>query len=125
VTCEYIPTEYIRDVNNAESLSSTAFHVLLALGESEQHGYAILQEVERRSGGEVRLLPGTLYRTLQRMVEDGLIAEVRKRPALDDPRRRYYRVTTSGAAAARAEVTRLSALVRLGKQRGFGPEPVS
>ena len=110
-------------MSKPEPLSATAFHVLLALGEAEQHGYAILQQVELRS--DVRLLPGTLYRTLQRMVEDGLIAEVRKRSTLDDPRRRYYRVTSTGVAAARAEVARLTALVRLGKHQGFGPEPSS
>src|SRR5512133_2175340 len=74
-------------------LPPATFHILLALVDQERHGYAIIQDVEARTDGELRLSAGTLYRSVARMVEQGLIAEVTKRPAakLDDERRRYYR----------------------------------
>jgi DNA-binding PadR family transcriptional regulator len=104
-------------------MSPATFHILVALAEGERHGYAISQDIETRTDGEVRLPPGTLYRTLQRMVEDGLIVETKRRPArlLDDERRRYYRITPDGTAAARAEIARLTDLVRLAKSRGLAP----
>ena len=105
-------------------LPLATFHILLALSDEDRHGYAILQEVERRTGGELRLSAGTLYRSIQRMLEDGLIAERRERPAPDedDERRRYYRITPLGSAAARAEAARLSALVRMARAKGLAPE---
>ena len=106
------------------SLRPIEFHILLALAADEQHGYAILQEVERRTGGELRLSAGTLYRSIQRMLDDGLIVERRERPApeQDDERRRYYRISPLGSAAARAEAARLSALVRMARAKGLAPE---
>ena len=106
-------------------MSPATFHILLALAEHEQHGYAISQDIESRTSGDVRLPPGTLYRTLQRMVEEGLIVEAKRRPAriLDDERRRYYRITPAGTAAARAEMARLADLMRLAKSRGLTPAP--
>ena len=97
----------------------------MSLLEEERHGYAIIQDVEARTEGELRLSPGTLYRSIQRMLEEGLIAESNRRPAaaLDDERRRYYRITALGLATARAEMLRLSRLLRLGRQRGLKPEP--
>jgi DNA-binding PadR family transcriptional regulator len=105
-------------------LPLATFHILLALSDEDRHGYAILQEVERRTGGELRLSAGTLYRSIQRMLEDGLIVERRERPAPDedDERRRYYRITPFGSAAARAEAARLSALVRMARAKGLAPE---
>jgi len=102
-------------------LPPATFHVLMALAEEDRHGYAILQDVALRTGGTVRLGPGTLYRTIQRMLEQGLIEEVRERPAPeeDDERRRYYRITASGAVAARAETKRLTELVRMARASGF------
>lgn len=102
-------------------LPPATFHILMALAEEDRHGYAILQDVSMRTGGTVRLGPGTLYRTIQRMLEQGLIDEVRERPAPedDDERRRYYRITASGASAARAEAKRLTELVRMARARGF------
>src|SRR5678809_1737705 len=81
-------------------LPPATFHILLALVDEQRHGYAIIQDVEERTGGELRLSAGTLYRSIARMVEQGLIAEVTKRPAarLDDERRRYYRITPFGTA---------------------------
>ncbi len=104
-------------------LPPATFHILVALGDGERHGYAIIQEVEERTGGELRLSAGTLYRSIARMVEQGLIAEVTRRPAKqDDPRRRYYRMTPFGTAVARAEMRRLTQLVRMARASGLTPE---
>ena len=104
-------------------LPPTTFHILLALFEEERHGYAIIQDVETRTEGELRLSAGTLYRSIARLVEQGLIAEVtRRRAAGDDPRRRYYRLTPFGIEVARAETRRLSQLVRMARAKGLKPE---
>src|SRR5262245_18290110 len=104
-------------------LPSATFHILLALSDEERHGYAIIQDVEARTGGELRMSAGTLYRSIARMVEQGLISEVAKRRSMtDDERRRYYRLTPFGTAVARAEVRRLARLVRLARARGLTPE---
>lgn len=105
------------------ALQPAAFHILLALADGDRHGYAIIQEVAARTGGTVRLSAGTLYRSIQRLLEQGLVEEVRQRPApeLDDERRRYYRITAAGRAAARAETERLAALLKLARGRGFVP----
>ena len=104
-------------------LPPATFHLLLSLIDGERHGYAIIQDVEARTSGELRLSAGTLYRSIARMVEQGLIAEVAKRrTAADDERRRYYRITPFGTAVARAEMRRLSELVRLARQSGLTPE---
>ena len=112
------------EIESLLPLPPATFHILLALADQERHGYAIIQDVEARPEGELRLSAGTLYRSVARMVEQGLIAEVSKRPAarLDDERRRYYRITTFGTAVARAEMARLSQLVRLARARGLTPE---
>ena len=104
-------------------LPAATFHILLALAGEDRHGYAIIQEVEARTGGELRLSPGTLYRSIQRMLEQGLLIETRDRPqpALDDERRRYYRLTAFGTAVAKAETRRLTNLVRMARARGFTP----
>jgi DNA-binding PadR family transcriptional regulator len=105
-------------------LPPATFHILVALADTERHGYGIIQDVEARTDGELRLSAGTLYRSIARMVEQGLICEVTKRPAwpLDDERRRYYRLTPFGTAVARAEMRRLAQLVRLARARGLTPE---
>ena len=103
-------------------LPPTTFHILLALFEEERHGYAIIQDVEARTEGELRLSAGTLYRSIARLVEQGLISEVKRRAAGDDPRRRYYRLTPFGVAVARAETRRLSQLVRMARAIGLKPE---
>jgi DNA-binding PadR family transcriptional regulator len=104
-------------------LPPATFHILVALADEELHGYAILQDVAARTGGEVRLGAGTLYRSIQRMLEQGLLEETQERPApeLDDERRRYYRITSFGAAVARAEARRLAQLVKLARAKGFAP----
>jgi DNA-binding PadR family transcriptional regulator len=105
-------------------LPPAAFHILVALADQERHGYAIIQDVEARTEGALRLSAGTLYRSVARMVEQGLIREVTKRPrvVLDDERRRYYRITPFGTDVARAEMRRLTELVRLARARGLTPE---
>jgi DNA-binding PadR family transcriptional regulator len=105
-------------------LQPATFHILLALADRERHGYAIIQEVAERTHGTVRLSAGTLYRSLQRMLEQGLIEETGERPAADedDERRRYYSITPLGIAVARAETSRLADLVRLARASGFVPK---
>jgi DNA-binding PadR family transcriptional regulator len=105
-------------------LPAATFHILLALLGTDRHGYAIIQDVEARTEGELRLSAGTLYRSIARMVEQGLITEVVRRPArtIGDERRRYYHITPFGTAVARAEVRRLTQLVRLARARGLTPE---
>src|SRR4029453_3088162 len=86
-------------------LPLATFHILLAVAGDDRHGYGIIQDVAARTDGSLKLSAGTLYRSIQRMLEDGLLVEVRERPAPadDDERRRYYRITPLGAAVARAE----------------------
>jgi DNA-binding PadR family transcriptional regulator len=111
------------DVSVLLPLPPATFHILLALLDKDRHGYAIIQDVEERTHGELRMSAGTLYRSIARMVEQGLIAEVTKRRAADDDtRRRYYGLTSFGSGVARAELRRLSDLVRLARQRGLTPE---
>jgi len=89
------------------------FLILLALADGESHGYRIRKDVDRLSGGAVRLDPGSLYRHVARLFDDGLIEEAGERPdpALDDARRRYYRLTDAGRAALAAEADRMATLV--------------
>jgi len=94
-------------------ISRTAFHVLVAIGPEERHGYAIMQEVARITSGATRLGPGGVYTTIRRLLDDRLIEEADDRPddELDDQRRRYYRLTGLGRAVVAAEVGRLESLV--------------
>jgi DNA-binding PadR family transcriptional regulator len=105
-------------------MTPATFHILLALADDDRHGYAIIQDVAERTGGEIRLSAGTLYRSIQRMLEDGLIVEPRERPAPkdDDERRRYYRITPHGMSVAKAEARRLADLVKMARARGLAPE---
>lgn len=102
-------------------LPSATFHILMAVAAEDRHGYAIIQEVERRTNNRLKLGAGTLYRSLQRMLEQGLIVETGERPdpASDDERRRYYRITRYGEKVARAEGRRLTELVKLARASGF------
>ena len=111
--------------SSAESLlplPPAAFHILLSLAEGERHGYAIIQDVAARTSGEVTLGAGTLYRTIQRMLEQDLIVEVNAPPSGGaDERRRYYRATSFGRSVARAEAERLAGLVKLARASGLIP----
>jgi len=95
-------------------LKTQWFHILLSLAGGEQHGYGIMQEVLERTDGKVRLWPATLYGSIKRLIEGGLIEESDERPApaLDDARRRYYGLTTLGRRVLKAECERLQKLVR-------------
>jgi DNA-binding PadR family transcriptional regulator len=101
------------------TLTPAAFHILLALAAGERHGYGIMQDVATLTEGRMRLGPGTLYRSIGRLLDGGLIAEAEERPdpALDDERRRYYRLTQQGRRAARAEAARLATLVHAAEAR--------
>ena len=104
-------------------LTPAVLDIMVALGDEEMHGYAIMQEVRRRTAGKRRLAPGTLYRSLKQMEERGLLEESEERPeaGLDDERRRYYRLTEFGRRVALAELERLEGLVRAGRSKGFVP----
>jgi DNA-binding PadR family transcriptional regulator len=95
-------------------LTPAVFHILVALGDGEAHGYAIMQDVLKRTGGAVRLSAGTLYGAVSRLLDDGLIEEAEERPdpELDDTRRRYYRLTELGSRGLLAETKRLTELLR-------------
>jgi DNA-binding PadR family transcriptional regulator len=112
------------DVDDLLPLPPATFHILVALADDDRHGYAIMQDVAERTSGELTLSPGTLYRSIQRMLEQGLISELRERPApeLDDERRRYYRLTPFGRQVARAEARRLAQMLKLARARGLAPE---
>jgi DNA-binding PadR family transcriptional regulator len=104
-------------------LPAATFHILMAVAEEDRHGYAIIQGVATRTGGELKLSAGTLYRSIQRMLDQGLIIETVERPdpEFDDERRRYYRITPFGTAVAKAEATRLAKLVKWARTMGFAP----
>jgi len=110
--------------SNAEPfwpLTPSMFHVLLALAGDDLHGYAILKEVELRTGGKVRLSTGTLYGIIKRLLHDGLIVELRSRPAdsEDDERRRYYRLTPQGRQVATAEAERMDEILSIARSRNL------
>jgi DNA-binding PadR family transcriptional regulator len=109
------------DVDAFLPLPAATVHLLLALAHDELHGYAIIQDVAERTSGALRLSPGTLYRSIQRMLDTGLLAESRQRPAaeFDDERRRYYRITPMGTKVARAETRRLTELVQMARAQGL------
>ncbi len=104
-------------------LPPAVFHILLSLADEDRHGYAVIGDVAARTGGAVTLGPGTLYRSIQRMLEQDLIIETETRPApdADDERRRYYRITAFGRQVARAEAERLAGLVKMARASGFIP----
>ncbi len=104
-------------------LPAAVFHILIALADRDRHGYSIMQDVAARTGGNVRLSAGTLYSSIRRMLEQGLIEELADSPdpSSTDERRRYYRLTRFGRRAAAAEVARLNALVEQARATGLVP----
>lgn len=106
-------------------LPASVMHIVVALADGEKHGYAILRDVSELSGGAVRMGSGTLYGSIKRMLDQGLIEETEERPdpALDDQRRRYYRLTELGQRVGAAEHRRLSALVDAARLRQLGLRP--
>ena len=105
-------------------LTPGMFQVLIALADGEKHGYAIIKEVARRSGGRVTLSAATLYTIIRRFVQEGVIAESTERPdpALDDERRRYYRLTPFGRRVARAEAARMEAALGMARAKKLIPK---
>lgn len=102
-----------KEIDALLPLPAATFHILLALADDDRHGYAIIQDVAARTRGELQMSAGTLYRSIHRMLEQGLLAETSERPAPDedDERRRYYRITRFGSSVASAEAARLAELV--------------
>lgn len=107
-------------------LPTATLHILLAVADDDRHGYGIIQDVSARTGGHVKMSAGTLYRSIQRMIEQDLLEEIDERPAPeeDDERRRYYRITPFGRDVARAEAGRLRDLLRLARASGFAPRGI-
>ncbi len=114
----------VAQTEDTVALTPAVFQILLALADGERHGYGIMQEIALRTNGATRLGPGTLYRSIKRLLGEGLIAEsdARPDPALDDERRRYYRLTVSGRRAVSMEAQRLAQLVGMARaKRVLGP----
>jgi DNA-binding PadR family transcriptional regulator len=109
------------DVERLLPLAPAVLHILIALGDGERHGYAVMQEVSERTGGKVRMSPGTLYGSIRKMLDEGLIEELFHRGAQDDERRRFYRVTKFGRAVAAAEAERLASLLHHARLTGLVP----
>jgi DNA-binding PadR family transcriptional regulator len=105
--------------NDMLPLTPAVFHILLALADGEKHGYGIMQEVAAITDGGMKMGPGTLYGTIKRMLDASLIEESDERPdpALDDERRRYYRLTSFGERVAKAEAGRLAALLSVARSK--------
>ena len=98
-------------------LSPAPLHILLSLAGEDLHGYAIMQEIARQSGGRYKLGPGTLYDNLQKLIRREWVQELGHRPGDDDPRRRYYRLTSLGRGVLAAETARLAGVVREARLR--------
>lgn len=104
-------------------LSPAILHILLSLASEDRHGYGIMREVAQQSDGLYRLGPGTLYDNLQKLLDKGLVAESSKAKAGEDPRRRYYRLTTLGREVVSAEIARLEEMFREAKLGLQGTKP--
>ena len=112
-----------RESNSHLPLSSAALHILLALAGEDLHGYGIMQEVARQSGGVYKIGPGTLYDNLEKLIQSGWVQELGPRRGDDDPRRRYYRLTDAGRDVLGAETVRLAQVVRDARSRLGVPNP--
>jgi DNA-binding PadR family transcriptional regulator len=124
VALKFLPEAVDQDPEALLPLTPGMFQVLIALADGEKHGYAIIKEVARRTGGAVRLSAGTLYTIIRRFVQEGVIAESDQRPdpALDDERRRYYRVTDFGRDVARAEARRMETVLGMARAKNLIPK---
>jgi DNA-binding PadR family transcriptional regulator len=110
--------------NSSPPLTPAVFHILLALSSGERHGYGIMKQVEADSQGKVAMGPGTLYGSLKRMLDAGLVRESDKRldPEMDDERRIYYQITGVGTQALAAELERYKRIVTLAQERKLYPK---
>ena len=126
-TSNYLHCGYTHPVKTeADSLlplPAATFHILVALADEDRHGYAVIKDVAARTGGALKLSAGTLYRSVERMVQQGLIREISSRTArdMDDQRRRYYRITPFGRDVAMAEARRLAQMLDLARAKGLAP----
>ena len=113
----------VEDIDALLPLPTAVFHILVALADRDRHGYSIMQDVAARTDGKVRLSAGTLYSAIRRMLDQGLIAELRESPdpASDDERRRYYGLTRFGREVARAEARRVHDLLSQARATGLIP----
>jgi len=105
------------DASRFLPLSPATLHILLSLAADDLHGYAIMQEVARQSDGKYKLGPGTLYDNLQKLIQNKFVQELGRRPGDEDPRRRYYRLTSIGRGVLAAETDRLGEVVREARLR--------
>ena len=105
------------DFDSQLPLSPAVFHILLALADEEQHGYAIMRDIEDRTDGVVRVGPGMLYGSIKWLVADGFIEEAAAKGKAEDERRKYYRLTPEGRGLLKAEASRLEAAVGLARSR--------
>jgi DNA-binding PadR family transcriptional regulator len=111
------------DLSDLLPLSPAVLHILLALSAEDRHGYGIMREVEHQSEGQYKLGPGTLYDNLQKLMDRGLVKEIRKSSANEDPRRRYYRLTRVGRQILEADLVRLKRVLREARLRLSVREP--
>jgi len=127
VAMESVVTRHPRSPEAFLPLSAPVLNILLAIGSDRMHPYRIMQEIDRRTGGKAVILPGTLYTSIARMLDQGLVEDApdRPEPEDDDARRRYYRLTGLGRRVAAAEVERMAALIRVAKEQDLVPGEVS
>ena len=116
--------EGLLDPESLLPLPPPVFHILVALADRDRHGYSIMQDIAARTHGKLRMSPGTLYGSIQRMLEQGLIEELDQRPDpdQDDERRRYYRITRFGRKVGTAEAARLTELLGFARATGLVPK---
>ena len=107
------------ELRGIKPLTSSVFYILLALVDEPRHGLGIVAEIERRTDGAVLMGPGTLYNSIKKLLDEKLITETHSRPApeLDDPRRRYYRITKAGQAALEVEASKLETVLRAAREK--------
>jgi DNA-binding PadR family transcriptional regulator len=116
-----MPRDADPEIESLLPLAPAFFHILIALGDGERHGYSIMQDVADRTGGRVRMSPGTLYGSIKRMLAEGLIEELTTGAAGADERRRFYRLTRFGRRVAAAEADRLTSLLSQARTSGLVP----
>ena len=118
-----MPVQFAMQADSLLPLPTAVFHILIALADRDRHGYSIMQDVAARTGGKVSLSAGTLYSSIRRMLDQGLIEELADSPdpSSTDERRRYYRLTRFGKRVAAAEVDRLNAMVQQARATGLVP----
>ncbi len=113
-----------KGASGAKPITSSVFHILLALADKDRHGLGIAEEIENRTDGAVELGPGTLYNAIHKMLDARLIEEPKRRPDTDndDPRRRYYRITPSGRKTLEREATRLDLVLAAAREKRVIPD---